>query len=112
EYAYDPLTFRLVSLVTRHGGRKLQDLRYTYDPVGNPTRIRDHAQQRVFFRNHVVDPVASYVYDPLYRLIEAAGREHLGQAAHPVPPGPDDAPRVGLPQPGDGAAMARYIERY
>lgn len=116
EYAYDPLTFRLVSLTTRRGGRKLQDLRYTYDPVGNPTLIRDHAQQRVFFRNHVVDPTASYVYDPLYRLIEATGREHLGQAAppphRPGPPGATDDGRAGLPQPGDGAAMARYVERY
>jgi len=116
EYSYDPLTFRLVSLTTRRGAQRLQDLRYTYDPVGNPTLIRDHAQQRIFFRNHVVDASASYTYDALYRLIKATGREHLGQAAdgtpRPVPPSATDAPRVGLPQPGDGAAMARYVERY
>ena len=112
EYSYDPLTFRLASLVTLRGARKLQDLRYTYDPVGNPTLIRDHAQQRIFFRNQVADPSARYTYDPLYRLIEATGREHLGQAARPFPPGANDGPRTGLPQPGDGAAMARYIERY
>jgi RHS repeat-associated protein len=115
-YTYDPLTFRLVSLRSLRGRRRLQDLHYTYDPVGNPTLIRDHAQQRIFFRNHVVDPAASYTYDALYRLIEATGREHLGQAesgkAHPIPPSARDAPRVGLPQPGDGAAMARYTERY
>ena len=29
-----------------------------------------------------------------------------------MPPGATDAPRVGLPQPGDGTAMARYTERY
>ena len=80
-YAYDPLTFRLVTLTTLRGGQQLQDLRYTYDPVGNPTLVRDHAQQRVFFRNRVVDPSASYTYDALYRLIEATGREHLGQAS-------------------------------
>jgi RHS repeat-associated protein len=112
EYSYDPLTFRLVSLTTRRGARRLQDLRYSYDPVGNPTSIRDHAQQRIFFRNHVVDPSARYTYDALYRLIEATGREHLGQAARPVRPGDSDAPRIGLSQPGDGAAMARYTERY
>ena len=115
-YTYDPLTFRLVTLTTLRGGQPLQDLCYTYDPVGNPTLVRDHAQQRVFFRNRVVDPVASYTYDALYRLIEATGREHLGQARggapHPVPPGATDAPRAGLPQPGDGTAMARYTERY
>ena len=112
EYSYDPLTFRLFSLTTLRGAQRLQDLRYTYDPVGNPTFIRDHAQQRIFFRNHVVDPSASYTYDALYRLIEATGREHLGQAAQPVPPGATDEGHVGLPQPGDGAAMAHYAEQY
>jgi RHS repeat-associated protein len=116
EYSYDPLTFRLVILTTLRGRTPLQDLRYTYDPVGNPTLIRDHAQQRVFFRNQVVDPSAAYAYDALYRLIEATGREHLGQIAggtrRPVPPSASGAPLAGLSQPGDGAAMARYTERY
>jgi RHS repeat-associated protein len=111
-YAYDPLTFRLVTLNTLRDTQRLQDLRYTYDPVGNSTLIRDHAQQRIFFRNRVVDPSASYTYDALYRLTEATGREHLGQSAPPVPPGAADEGRVGLPQPGDGAAMSRYTERY
>ena len=115
-YSYDPLTFRLARLVTLRGSRRLQDLRYTYDAVGNPTQVSDRAQQRTFFRNQVVRPSARYAYDALYRLIEATGREHLGQVGaghpHPVPPGATDAPRVGLPQPGDGTAMARYTERY
>ena len=81
-YTYDPLTFRLVRLVTqRSSPRRLQDLRYTYDAVGNPTQVSDHAQQQSFFRNQVVRPSARYAYDALYRLIEATGREHLGQAA-------------------------------
>jgi RHS repeat-associated protein len=114
-YSYDTLTFRLVRLSTERGVEHLQDLGYVYDPVGNPTRVSDHAQQRVFFRNRVVEPSSRYVYDPLYRLVHATGREHLGQAdgtLRPVPPSPTDAPRVGLPQPGDGAAMARYRESY
>ena len=114
-YSFDPLTFRLVSLTTLRGNKLLQDLGYTYDPVGNPTQITDHAQQRTFFRNHVADPSACYAYDALYRLTQATGREQLGQQAgklRPVPPSPTDVPRVGLPQPGDGAAMARYRERY
>jgi len=117
DYSYDPLMFRLVTLTARRGSRRLQDLRHTYDPVGNPILIRDHAQQRVFFRNKVVDPSAAYTYDALYRLTEATGREHLGQTAgggppRPVPPHATDTPRTGLPQPGDGTAMARYTERY
>jgi RHS repeat-associated protein len=116
EYAYDPLTFRLAGLVTLRGSQRLQDLRYACDPVGNPVSVHDQAQQRVFFRNQVVEPSVGYVYDAIYRLVEASGREHLGQTAdsppHTVPPSSDDVPRIGLPQPGDGAAMARYFERY
>ncbi len=116
DYDYDPLTFRLARLTTVRESGHLQDLRYTYDPAGNPTQVRDDAQQRVFFRNRVVEPSAHYRYDAIYQLIEASGREHLGQSAeralHPVPPGAALALQTGLPQPGDGAAMARYTERY
>jgi RHS repeat-associated protein len=111
-YAYDPVTFRLAALTTQRRDRRLQDLSYTYDPVGNPVIIRDRAQRRIFFRNRVVDPSAAYTYDALYRLIRATGREHLAQTAQPVPPGAADASRTGLLQPGDGTAMARYVERY
>ena len=115
-YSYDRLTFRLTRLVTRRGSRRLQDLRYTYDAIGNPTQVSDRAQQQSFFRNQVVRPSARYAYDALYRLIEATAREHLGQGCadrqRPVPPGATDTPRTGLPQPGDGTAMARYTERY
>jgi RHS repeat-associated protein len=116
DYDYDPLTLRLTRIATRRGPGRLQDLRYAYDPVGNPTQVRDDAQQRIFFRNHVVEPTAHYAYDAAYRLTEASGREHLsqgaGEARHPVPPSASDAVQAALPLPGDGAAMARYIERY
>ena len=86
-YAYDPQTFRLTQLTTTRpasfaaGQRTVQDLAYYYDPAGNITRIRDDAdtQNVIFFRNQRVEPSASYTYDPLYRLIAATGREHLGQ---------------------------------
>lgn len=111
-YEHDPRTFRLVRLRTLRGGRALQDLRYTFDPAGNITHIRDGAQETIFFRNRAVEPGADYTYDALYRLIAANGREHLGQGSAPVPTSPDDAPRIGLPHPGDGGAMGRYRERY
>jgi RHS repeat-associated protein len=104
-YEYDPRTFRLARLSTDG----VQDLRYSYDPAGNITAIRDEAQQTVFFANQVVEPGMAYVYDAVYRLIEASGREHVGQAA---PHSQDDAARIGLPHPGDGQAMTRYAERY
>jgi RHS repeat-associated protein len=130
-YDYDPLTFRLVQLLTRRDaidfpndciqpppanwpGCQVQNLHYTHDPAGNITRIRDEAQQTVFFSNKRVEPSAEYTYDALYRLIEATGREHLGQiGAAPIPHSHDDAPRVGIDwSANDGAAMGTYVERY
>ncbi|MFD0360698.1 SpvB/TcaC N-terminal domain-containing protein [Nocardia sp. GCM10030253] len=110
-YEYDPATFRLVRLTTLRAATRLQDLDYTYDPVGNVTTLRDDAQQTVFFRNRVVHPRAEYVYDAAYRLIEATGREHVGQGSA-TPPDAADAPREGVSHPADAAAMGRYLQRY
>jgi RHS repeat-associated protein len=115
-YEYDPLTFRLVSLVTRRNNTddpEVQDLQYVYDPAGNITHIQDDAQQTIFFRNERVEPSATYTYDAMYRLIEATGREHLGQiGGPPIPHSDNDSVRVGLPHPGDGNAMGTYKESY
>jgi RHS repeat-associated protein len=117
EYAYDEKTFRLTTLKTLRRNIALQDLSYTYDPAGNITHMRDAAQQTVFFRNHRVVPSTDYVYDAIYRLIQATGREHLGQSTNgcpcgPVPTSQTDQPRVGLLHPGDGHAMGIYRESY
>ncbi|WP_216912975.1 SpvB/TcaC N-terminal domain-containing protein [Nocardia noduli] len=90
----------------------VQNLHYIYDPAGNITHIRDDAQQAVYFKNQRVEPSNDYTYDALYRLIQATGREHLGQGGVPIPHSPDDAGRVGLPHPGDSKAMGTYTERY
>ena len=85
-YEYDEKTFRLTRLRTARASdaAQLQDLSYTYDPVGNITAIRDHAQQTIYFNNQVVTASAEYEYDAIYRLINATGREHLGQTRQPV----------------------------
>lgn len=106
EYTYDPLTLRLTRLRTT-GGQDRQDLWYSHDPVGNLVAIRDDAQPTLFFNNNRVTAEASYTYDALYRLIEADGREQLGQAA-----GGEIGPGRPGPHPGDGAAMGRYRQRY
>jgi RHS repeat-associated protein len=101
-------------------GCGLQNLHYTYDPAGNITHIRDDAQQTVYFRNQRVEPSNDYVYDALYRLLQADGREHLGQGGAPIARSHNDAGRVGLVSadaagrfaPGDGNAMGTYTERY
>ncbi|MDX2424780.1 MAG: SpvB/TcaC N-terminal domain-containing protein [Cycloclasticus sp.] len=129
-YNYDTSTHRLSHLLTKRNttnfpadcpqpplanwpGCQVQNLRYTYDPVGNITHLRDDAQQTIYFKNKRVEPNAQYTYDALYRLIEATGREHLGQnGGPPLPHTHSDTPRVGLPQAGDGNAMGTYLERY
>jgi hypothetical protein len=123
-YAYDPLTFRLAGLVTTRPAsfaadqQTVQDLAYAYDPVGNITHIQDDAdtQDVIFFANQRVEPSADYTYDPLYRLISASGREHLGQTGGalnaPSQVTNDDSARMSLPQPGDGQAMGVYTESY
>ncbi|MBR0861206.1 VCBS repeat-containing protein [Bradyrhizobium diazoefficiens] len=130
-YDYDPSTFRLIRLFTRRNavdfpsdcplppptgwpGCQVQNLHYSYDPVGNVTSIRDDAQQTIYFRNKRVEPSAEYIYDALYRLVEATGREHLGQVGgKPVPHSHSDAPRVGIDwSANDGNAMGTYVERY
>lgn len=107
-FDHDPLSFRLMRLRTTGAGGVFQDLRYTYDPLGNVTRVGDEAAPDIFFRNAAVGAEADYRYDALSRLIRATGREHRGQAC----PGPDDGGRAGLPHPADGRALTRYAEHY
>jgi RHS repeat-associated protein len=123
DYSYDQLTFRLKNLQTARteDNARLQNLSYTYDPVGNITTIQDDAQQTVFFNNAVVSPSTEYVYDALYRLIQADGREQAGQAVNPQSEyQPENKPhydsndftRRNLPHPNDGQAMRNYRQLY
>ncbi|MBD1930315.1 MULTISPECIES: SpvB/TcaC N-terminal domain-containing protein [Cyanophyceae] len=119
-YEYDDKTFRLILLRTERGNpftadrpKGIQNLFYTYDPVGNITEIRDDAQQTVFFNNAMVTPRNQYVYDALYRLIQAKGREHKGQVADPQPEyNSSDFPRMNLSHPNEISAMRDYTEQY
>lgn len=86
EFTYDPDTHRLKRILTTRpaAADPLQDLRYTYDPVGNVTQIEDAAFPTVFNHNQRIDPISGYTYDAAYRLVEATGREHesLGTAEY------------------------------
>jgi RHS repeat-associated protein len=143
-YQYDPQTFRLTHIYTRRGelfnddcdnaqpppptivapetvpegnACGLQNLHYTYDPAGNITHIHDKSQQTIYFRNQRVDPSTDYSYDALYRLIQASGREHLGQQTNGDryrPTAPDAFTEFHARQnhPNVLAAMGAYIEQY
>lgn len=129
-YTYDPLTFRLIHLISQRNaaafpedclapspvgwpGCQVQNLNYSYDPSGNIALVRDAAQQTIYFRNIRVEPSAEYTYDALSRLIEATGREHLGQlGGAPITHSYNDVPRTAILHRDDGEAMGRYVERY
>jgi RHS repeat-associated protein len=118
---HDSLTFRLIRLETLRGAARLQDLSYTFDPVGNVTRVRDNAQPTVFYDNTQVNAQADYVYDAVYRLVEATGREHGGSGAADPPEGfpqlkpqydSNDRTRRSKTHPNDKNALRRYTELY
>lgn len=106
-YDYNEDTFRLAHQVTtRAGGDTLQDLTHTHDSVGNVIAITD----AVSFGNPNVSATGLYVYDALYQLSRAEGREHPGQQA-----ANEDAAQLGLPvaaHPNDWQALRRYRETY
>lgn len=111
EFSYDPLTFAVRRLRTMRSsdGATLQDLRYTYDPVGNICAIADNAQQDVYFNNAVVGASGVYVYDALYRLVSATGREQIGLNRAPDA---HDQLRTHLPHRADGAAVQNYLQQF
>jgi RHS repeat-associated protein len=136
-YRYDEETFRLIHLYTRRGATfsedcgndpplprtaapeeppagipcGVQNLHYTYDPVGNITAIRDDAQQTVFFNKSTIAPSNAYEYDALYRLIHAEGREHAAQSNIQRDAGKFE-PIIGIPFPNSPEALQRYGEDY
>jgi hypothetical protein len=98
-YVYDEKTFRVTNLKTTRiphanglavqifvDSATVQDISYFYDPVGNITCIRDAALLSIFNANQQVDPTSDYTYDPIYRLTEATGREHVGQSGFQLIP--------------------------
>ena len=80
-YTYEPENYRITRLLTtgNNGTLILQDLQYTYDAVSNITEILDNAQKTVFYGGQKVTARSTYLYDALYQLIQAKGREHIGQ---------------------------------
>jgi RHS repeat-associated protein len=103
---YDPLTFRVSRL--RAGEGAIQDLAYTYDPVGNVVEVADGAHQSTFFAGVVADPKLQFEYDSIYRLTAAEGREQLGDGQ----PSDADVTQHDLPLPAGPPAARRYRQSY
>ncbi|MCI0723917.1 MAG: FG-GAP-like repeat-containing protein [Acidobacteria bacterium] len=117
-YAYDPQTFRLVRLRTegynhqpgtltyQPTGALLQDFAYKYDLTGNILTIKDRTPESGI-PNTALGPNAldrAFIYDPLYRLHSATGRE-----CDTPPPAArwDDGPKC-----HDHTLTRPYAERY
>ncbi|WP_311882800.1 MULTISPECIES: RHS repeat-associated core domain-containing protein [unclassified Pseudomonas] len=102
EWAYDPADGRLhIQSSRKDGGAVLQNLEYFYDPVGNITRIEDHAFQPRYFANQLIDGHRDFTYDSLYRLTSATGYDDAP---------PSDIP--GLPLPSDPNNRLNYSQTY
>jgi RHS repeat-associated protein len=92
---------------TERGTDVLQDFLYTFDPMGNITWMKDEATQTIYFSNNIITPDKNYTYDAIYRLIEAQGREHIGQVAEY-----EELPFMNIPHPNDPQAMRRYSRSF
>lgn len=88
QYFHDPTTRRQTGrrierpAAHARGMKVLQDVRYTFDPVGNLVGELDMTDVASFWRNQKVVPKKTFRYDSLYQLVSASGREHAqGEAA-------------------------------
>ncbi|MEA5461685.1 SpvB/TcaC N-terminal domain-containing protein [Arcicella sp. LKC2W] len=117
KYFYDPQTFRLTNLVTipnvgANVNQAFQNLKYTFDPTGNITQIRDDAQRTHYFKNDVVYPESKFEYDAVYQLTKATGREHAGLGGN-VQRNDQNIPFINqLPHQNNTDAVRLYTENY
>ncbi|WP_449433588.1 RHS repeat-associated core domain-containing protein [Pseudomonas putida] len=109
-YRHEAQTQRLLAIRAErpvghvHGAKVLQDLRYTYDPVGNVLSVRNAAEQTRFWRNQQVLPESTYVYDSLYQLVSTRGREMANAA--------QQSSLLPRPSTFDNATYTRYTRTY
>ncbi|ROM66928.1 toxin [Pseudomonas brassicacearum] len=98
---YSPEDGRLIERHARRVDQVLQELFYTYDPMGNVLSIEDKALAVRYFANQRIEPVSRFIYDSLYQVLEAIGWE-AGAANQ----GPDSVGRA------DPAALSNYRQTY
>ena len=121
-YDYEQSTQRLQRIITTRKGSNraaagdsniVQQIRYTYDPVGNVTNVYDDSAEKVFNDNQAVLPETRYEYDALYRLVYARGRQHPGILPDTDPAGPfKQSIFTQLPCVNDQCKLQIYHERY
>mgnify|MGYP000177950872 CR=1 FL=1 len=106
--SFSPACFQHTPTLTVSDNRGLavQDLRYTYDPVGNVVKVSNAAEAIRFWRNQKVVPESTYAYDTLYQLASATGREmaNAGQSSN--------LPSATVPLATDSSAYTNYTRTY
>ncbi|RMU78857.1 putative insecticidal toxin complex protein C3 [Pseudomonas syringae pv. apii] len=107
-YSYDQQDGRLTGLsAISTDGTLLQQLNYSYDPVGNVLLVNDASQPDRYCDNQLIEPISHYRYDTLYQLIEASGREVRNVASHgPALPGLQPLPTL------DPCQVSNYRQNY
>ena len=112
-YEYEPETQRLSWIKTERpaghasGAKVLQDLRYEYDPVGNVLKITNDAEATRFWSNQKVVPENTYVYDSLYQLVSATGREMANAGQQD-----SNLPAATAPLTTDSSVFTNYTRTY
>ncbi|RIJ00636.1 RHS repeat protein [Achromobacter sp. K91] len=111
-YTYEPQnTQRVLEIkVTRQGAPTtvLQDLNYTYDPVGNVVGMTDNAAQIAYFNNQAITRSRAYIYDALYQLLSGSGRENTVSSI----PRNTDNPGVSAPPTPNPVNYRNYSRSY
>ncbi|MCJ2372364.1 RHS repeat-associated core domain-containing protein [Pseudomonas sp. RGM 3321] len=107
-YSYDQQDGRLTGLsAISADGTLLQQLNYSYDPVGNILLVNDASQPDRYCDNQLIEPISRFAYDTLYQLIEASGREVRNGASHgPALPGLQPLPTL------DPCQVSNYRQNY
>lgn len=114
-YEYEPETFRLASVETTRPGSATpaQSIGYTYDPVGNATRIEDRSPAGVFCDQAAAPPILDFTYDALYRLRRATGRQAPALSGQDYRVGFKQSSFLPLCQTVDPpATLDAYVETY
>lgn len=116
-YTYHSKTMQLQRVTTkaRDTVTNLQDIQLTYDPVGNISFIKDSALPDVVFDGQTVKAEKDFLYDAIYRLIAATGREHIGQNKLNETAGNNNFrnfPFENDINPNDTQALRNYTQQY
>ena len=112
DYTYEPQTQRLSRLLATRpaqSGRDslLQDLHYTYDPVGNILSISNTALPPRYHQNQRIEPANHYQYDALYQLLCVRGRENASAGQQGL-----SLPLPDVPISTDPNQYSNYTRRY